>query len=96
VATIQPFKPPLELNELHVSVIVEYLDGHTEMEDMTMRMSQERNVVFVTGAELGVGFGCGVSMDAFFLESDPDHPPGLVLDAFGCVSLLFNHGHLSL
>jgi hypothetical protein len=48
VATIQPFKPPLELYELHVSIIVEDVEPYTKMKNMTMGISKERNIIPVS------------------------------------------------
>jgi hypothetical protein len=46
--TVKVFKPAFELDELNVSVIVEYIDPHPEMEYMAMRTSKKRYIIFIT------------------------------------------------
>jgi hypothetical protein len=69
---IQPLNPPLELYELHVSVIVVDIDPNTKMEYVTMRMSKERYITPVSCSKQRICGSRWISMYAFSLERDPD------------------------
>jgi hypothetical protein len=48
---VQRQEPPLELDELDVPIIVEHIDPHPEMEDMTMRITKERNIILISSGQ---------------------------------------------
>jgi hypothetical protein len=70
---------------------MEHIDPHPEMEDMTMRTSKERNIIFISSGQFRICGGCRIFMDAFALECDPDLAISGFSDAFCCGSLFLVH-----
>jgi hypothetical protein len=65
-------EPSFELDEFDVSIIVYNINPHPEVEDMTVRTAKETNIILIARRKFGRGGGCGVTMDSFFLEGNPD------------------------
>jgi hypothetical protein len=70
---------------------MEHIDPHPEMEDMTMRTSKERNIIFISCGQPRICSGCGIFMDAFPLECDPDLAISGLSDTFYSGSLFLVH-----
>jgi hypothetical protein len=51
------------------------------MEDMAMRITKERNIIFISGGQLGICQGRGIFMDAFFLKLNEYFPIGDLHDS---------------
>jgi hypothetical protein len=69
---VQRQEPTLELDELDVAVVMEHIDPHPEMEDMAMRITKERNIIFISSGQTGICQGRRIFMDAFALEGYPN------------------------
>jgi hypothetical protein len=51
---VQRQEPPLELDELDVPVVMEHRDPHPEMKDMTVRITKERYIVFISSSQFRI------------------------------------------
>jgi hypothetical protein len=88
---VQRQEPAFEVDKLDVSVRMKHIDPHPEMEDMAMRITKERNIIFISGGQLWICQGRRVFMDAFSLESDPDLAVRCMPDAFNDFSVRLYH-----
>jgi hypothetical protein len=70
---------------------MEHIDPHPEMEDVTMRITKERNIIFISSGQTRICQGCRIFMDAFHAESDPDLAISYFSDAFYSGSLFLVH-----
>jgi hypothetical protein len=60
------------LDEFDVSIIVEHIDPHPEMKDVTMSSSKKRYIIFISSGQCRICGSGWIFMDAFFAERDPD------------------------
>jgi hypothetical protein len=70
--TIQILEPSFELDELDVPVIMEHIDPHPEMKNVTVGSSKKRYIIFISGGQCRICVSGWISMDALFAEGDPD------------------------
>jgi hypothetical protein len=69
------------------------INPHPEVEDMTVRSAKETNIILIARLKGWICCGCGVAVDSFFLEGDPDSSLSFMLDSF--YSFTFNLIHSS-